>query len=128
MGYAFVELINSGGDLRAVDHLLVVRGLLSPAAHMAWTGLTAAALWSAAAATQRRRKRAIAAFVLVYAIAVALHTTWDSYNSDTAYVILAALSLSFLMYMTHRLAAPRATHARASAGVQAEPAREADGV
>ncbi|CAM5569919.1 hypothetical protein GCM10010345_66870 [Streptomyces canarius] len=111
MGYAFVELINSGGNLHAVDDLLVLRGLLSPAAHMAWTGLTAAALWSAAAA-QRNRKAAIAKFVLVYAVAVGLHTAWDSFNSDTAYVIVAALSLSFLIYATHRLATPRRAHAR----------------
>ncbi|MFH9090418.1 PrsW family glutamic-type intramembrane protease [Streptomyces sp. NPDC017673] len=115
MGYAFVELINSGGDLHAVDDLLVLRGLLSPAAHMAWTGLTAAALWSAAA--QRNRKAAIAKFVLVYAVAVGLHTAWDSFNSDTAYVIVAALSLSFLIYATHRLATPRRAHARAAVRV-----------
>lgn len=114
MGYAFVELINSGGDLHAVDDLLVLRGLLSPAAHMAWTGLTAAALWSVPAA-RRNRKAAIAMFVLVYAVAVGLHTAWDSLNSDTAYVILAALSLSFLIYATRRLAAPRPAHARVPA-------------
>ncbi|MFF4837970.1 PrsW family intramembrane metalloprotease [Streptomyces sp. NPDC001315] len=107
MGYAFVELLNSNGDLTTVDHLLVVRGLLSPAAHMAWTGLTSAALWSATAAQRHHRKRAIAVFFLVYAVAVALHAAWDSFNSDTAYVILAALSLSFLIYATHRLATPR---------------------
>ncbi|MFH7341076.1 PrsW family intramembrane metalloprotease [Streptomyces sp. KHY 26] len=112
MGYAFVELIESNGDLAAVDHLLVVRGLLSPAAHMAWTGITSAALWSAAAAPRDRRKRAICVFVLVYAIAVALHTAWDSFDNDTVYVILAAVSLSFLIYATHRLASPRAAHAR----------------
>ncbi|MET8767370.1 PrsW family intramembrane metalloprotease [Streptomyces sp. NPDC004658] len=111
MGYAFVELINSGGDLTAVDHLLVVRGLLSPAAHMAWTGLTAAALWSVATA-RHHRKRAIAVFIAVYAVAVGLHTAWDSFNSDTAYVILAALSLCCLISTTHRLAAPRPARAR----------------
>jgi protease PrsW len=49
MGYAFVTLISSRGSLSAVDSVLVLRGLLSPAAHMAWTGLTATALWYAAA-------------------------------------------------------------------------------
>ncbi|WP_409467202.1 PrsW family glutamic-type intramembrane protease [Streptomyces sp. HC307] len=58
MGYAFVELINSNGDLSAVDDLLVWRGLLSPPAHMAWTGLTAAALWAAAVGAVRGRPRA----------------------------------------------------------------------
>lgn len=105
MGYAFVELIDSNGNLSAVEDLLVLRGLLSPAAHMAWTGLTAAALWSAAA--HRWRGRSIGLFVLVFAIAVALHTTWDSLNSDTAYGGLAAVSLSLLVYTTHRLATLR---------------------
>ncbi|KUN16213.1 hypothetical protein AQJ11_40825 [Streptomyces corchorusii] len=104
MGYAFVELVNSNGDLSAVDDLLVWRGLLSPAAHMAWTGLTAAALWSAAANGWRRRS--VGLFVLVYAVAVTLHTLWDSLDSDLAYGVLAAISLSLLVYATHRLAAP----------------------
>ncbi len=104
MGYAFVELVNSNGDLSAVDDLLVWRGLLSPAAHMAWTGLTAAALWSAAAHGWRRRSTAL--FVSVYAVAVTLHTLWDTLDSDIAYGVLAAISLSLLVYATHRLAAP----------------------
>src|SRR3954469_9951508 len=48
MGYAFVVLIQSSGNLAVVDNVLFLRGLLSPAAHMAWTGLAAAALWYAA--------------------------------------------------------------------------------
>ena len=48
MGYAFVVLIQSQGNLAVVEEVLLVRGVLSPAAHMAWTGLTAAALWRAA--------------------------------------------------------------------------------
>jgi protease PrsW len=100
MGYAFVELIQSNGDLTAVDDLLVFRGLLSPAAHMAWTGLTAAALWSAA--SRRWSRRSVLAFVLVYAVAVGLHTAWDSFDSDTSYIVLAVISL-FLLIMTTRL-------------------------
>ncbi|MBE8478306.1 PrsW family intramembrane metalloprotease [Streptomyces justiciae] len=102
MGYAFVELVQSGGDLHVVDHLLVVRGLLSPAAHMAWTGLTSAALWSAA--EHHWRRRSVGVLVLVYAVAVGLHTAWDSFDDDTAYAVLAAVSLSLLVYTTHRLA------------------------
>ncbi|MBV9921158.1 MAG: PrsW family intramembrane metalloprotease, partial [Pseudonocardia sp.] len=37
MGYAFVQLISTHGSLAAVDGVLMVRGVLSPAAHMAWT-------------------------------------------------------------------------------------------
>lgn len=49
MGYAVVALVESRGQPAAVDGTLLLRGLLSPAAHIAWTGLTAAALWHAAA-------------------------------------------------------------------------------
>ena len=55
MGYGFVVLIISHGNLSAVDGVLMTRGLLSPAAHMTWTGLTAAALWSAAASGWSRQ-------------------------------------------------------------------------
>ncbi|GGM22676.1 hypothetical protein GCM10010129_78740 [Streptomyces fumigatiscleroticus] len=102
MGYAFVVLVQSGGDLHAVDHLLVVRGLLSPAAHMAWTGLTSAALWSAA--VRHWRARSVGLLLVVYAVAVGLHAAWDSFDDDTAYTVLAVISLSLLVLTTHRLA------------------------
>ena len=49
MGSAFGVLIKSSGNLAVVDNVLFLRGILSPAAHMTWTGLAAAALWYAAA-------------------------------------------------------------------------------
>lgn len=49
MGYAFVVLIASKGNIGAVEQTLLLRGLLSPAGHMAWTGLVCAAIWQAAA-------------------------------------------------------------------------------
>ena len=102
MGYAFVVLVQSGGNLHDVDQVLALRGLLSPAAHMAWTGLTSAALWSAS--TRHWRARPVALLVLVYGVAVALHTAWDSFGDDIAYGVLAATSLSLLVYTAHLLA------------------------
>ncbi|MDT7616985.1 MAG: protease PrsW [Pseudonocardiales bacterium] len=55
LGYGFVILPTTGGDLLATEGTLILRGLLSPAAHIAWTGLAAAALWHAHA--QRWRPR-----------------------------------------------------------------------
>ncbi len=55
MGYAFTTLIKSGGDITDTVDILLLRGFLSPAGHMAWTGIAAAALY-AAAATRRRRE------------------------------------------------------------------------
>ena len=49
MGYAFTTLIHSGGSITDTVDILLLRGVLSPAGHMAWTGITAAALYAAAA-------------------------------------------------------------------------------
>src|SRR5215212_2564246 len=67
MGYAFVTLIQSQGNLEAVQDILLLRGLLSPAAHMAWTGLTATALWYAA--SRGWKGRAVLRFLAVFALA-----------------------------------------------------------
>jgi RsiW-degrading membrane proteinase PrsW (M82 family) len=102
MGYAFVTLISSRGDLAAVDNVLVLRGLLSPAAHMAWSGLTATALWYAAA--RGWKIGAVWRFVAVFLLAVALHTTWDSVGTIPVYIVLSAISLGLLTWFAHLLA------------------------
>jgi RsiW-degrading membrane proteinase PrsW (M82 family) len=104
MGYGFVVLIRSGGNLAVTEGVLFERGVLSPAAHMAWTGLAAAAIWRAASAgwPGRLALRALAVFVLV----VALHTTWDAAGSLVVYLVVAAISLGLLVVTAHSLAAP----------------------
>jgi RsiW-degrading membrane proteinase PrsW (M82 family) len=101
MGYAFVALIETRGDLGTVDGILLLRGLLSPAAHMAWTGLTAAALWEAAA--RRWQAGALLRFVLAYLLAVGLHTTWDTVHTGVIYVVLAGIGLGLLAATTRHL-------------------------
>jgi RsiW-degrading membrane proteinase PrsW (M82 family) len=108
MGYAFVVLIRSRGDLAVVDDVLFVRGILSPAAHMAWTALAAAALWRAAA--QRWHPAAVGRFAGTYVVVVALHTAWDLSGSTAAYLVLAVISLVLLAVTSHRLAAPHRRH------------------
>jgi RsiW-degrading membrane proteinase PrsW (M82 family) len=104
MGYAFVVLVQSRGNLSVVDSVLFVRGILSPAAHMAWTGIAAAALWDAGAHRWRGAAalRLLGAFVAV----VALHTAWDTLGSTVAYVVVSVLSLALLVRTGHHLAAP----------------------
>ena len=102
MGYAFVTLISSQGSLSAVDNVLVLRGLLSPAAHMAWTGLTATALWYAAA--HKWKVGAVWRFIAVFLLAVALHATWDSVGTIPVYIVLSAISLGLLTWFAHLLA------------------------
>jgi RsiW-degrading membrane proteinase PrsW (M82 family) len=102
MGYAFVALIRSGGNLAVVDGTLVLRGLLSPAAHMTWTGLTAAALWHAA--SRGWHVRPVAHFVVVFLATVGLHAAWDSIGTFVGYTVISAISLALLYATTHGLA------------------------
>lgn len=101
MGYAFVVLIQSGGNLSAVDGVLLLRGLLSPAAHMAWTGLTGAAIGAAFAAGWTRRSILIC--IVAFAFAVGLHTTWDTLATTKAFIVLAAIAMIALAWTTHLL-------------------------
>ncbi len=94
MGYGFTALLATGGNLAAVDQTLVWRALLSPASHVAWTGIVAAALWRTA--DPRRSFRApllIGAFVT----AVTLHATWDLTDATEVQVAVAVVSLAVLI-------------------------------
>lgn len=102
MGYAVTALLQTRGQLAAVDGTLLLRGLMSPAAHMAWTGLTAAALWRAAA--RHWHPRAIGGFLGVFVVAVALHTCWDAIGGLVVYVVLAVIAFVLLVQAAHRLA------------------------
>ncbi|MDQ3762982.1 MAG: PrsW family intramembrane metalloprotease [Actinomycetota bacterium] len=103
MGYAFVVLIRSHGDVAVVDDILLIRGVSSPAAHMAWTGLTAAALWYAA--NRRFSGVAVARFFGVFVLAVILHAAWDGVGAVALYVVLAVVSLALLTVVAYRLPA-----------------------
>jgi RsiW-degrading membrane proteinase PrsW (M82 family) len=93
MGYAFVTLLQSRGNLQAMDQLLLMRGLLAPAGHAAWTGLAAAALWRV---NIRRTVRSALGFLATYAAVITLHAAWDASTSWWWYVGLAAVSLGLL--------------------------------
>ncbi len=101
MGYSAAMLVQSHQHLVPVEGLLLQRGFFSPATHMAWTGLTAAALWHAAG--NHWRPGAAALLAVCFATAVALHTAWDSASTTPAYVVIAAASLSLLAITSHQL-------------------------
>ena len=91
MGYGFMTLLQSQGNLVALDEVLLARGLMSPAGHAAWTGLVGAVLW-------RERRRAghavVNAKVLgAFATAVMLHALWDTFNLLPGTTFLEFLSL-----------------------------------
>jgi protease PrsW len=107
MGYAFTTLIKSQGNITDTVDILLLRGFLSPAGHMAWTGITAAALYGAA---QSRDGRGVVRFLGAFVGAVVLHTLWDSSGSLIGTAVVAVISLAALAWTAHRAgraAAPR---------------------
>jgi protease PrsW len=114
MGYGFSTLLTSHGSITATVDTLLLRGFLSPAGHMAWTGITAAALYAAAAS--RWQGRRVVEFVVAFVVAVALHALWDSLQSLVGMVVVAAASLAVLGFVVHRCSVPGRTPVMAWAG------------
>lgn len=93
MGYGLVVFVNSLGDINELEQVLLLRGILSPVGHAAWTGLVCGILWR-----ERQRKGcgllSLAAFGAFIA-AVILHTLWNLSNSiegqSTASVVYSSL-------------------------------------
>lgn len=102
MGHAFTTLLQSRGNVVDTVDVLLLRGLMSPAGHMAWTGITAAALDALVLGV--RRRPVVLRFVGAFVVVVVLHTRWDSLGSLVAYVVLAVLSLGALAVVARRLA------------------------
>ena len=103
LGYGFVGFVTlfaSSGDLTDAAGLLLLRGVLGPVGHAAWTGLAAAALWWAHA--QRWRPGGLAAVVGVFLFVVALHAIWDVTNAWYVYLIIGFISLALLLRQIHR--------------------------
>src|SRR5215207_6496150 len=94
MGYGFTSLLLSKGNLGVLDEVLLVRGLMSPAGHAAWTGLVCAVLW-------RERLRA-GHMVLnwrvvgAFATAVILHALWDTFASMRSSTFVGFLSIELI--------------------------------
>jgi RsiW-degrading membrane proteinase PrsW (M82 family) len=99
MGYGFQALL-SAQSISAVDDTLLLRALLSPACHIAWTGMCTAMLWRIHSA--RHRTRAIAAFLGTYVVAVALHATWDGSTALPVHAVVAGIGLIVLLFFLHR--------------------------
>jgi protease PrsW len=99
MGYAFVALLQSNGNVGAAEETLFIRGLLSPAGHAAWTGLACWGLWRFVTAPTGRH---FAGFVGMYALAVALHTAWDGIGGRVTYAVVGVISIGLLLYGLRR--------------------------
>ncbi len=100
LGYGFVILLATGGDLTDAEGVLLLRAALSPAAHAAWTGLAAAALWWAH--SQRWGPRGLAAAFGTFLLVVLLHALWVVSNSWYGYLIIGIISFALLLRQVHR--------------------------
>ncbi len=98
MGFAALETIGYGfaaaqgsGSIGPVDATLIVRGLLSPAGHGAWTGLVCAVLWRE---REKLGRRVInLPVMLAFTAAVLFHTFWDIFNSQTGPTLIEGLGI-----------------------------------
>jgi RsiW-degrading membrane proteinase PrsW (M82 family) len=95
MGYGLTVLIASGGRIDALERVLLVRNLLSPAGHAAWTGLVCAALWRARIDPSPLAKLG---FLATFAAAVGLHALWDSSTSRWELALVALVSWGLLTW------------------------------
>lgn len=97
MGYGLSALLETGGGLGAVDATLLLRALLAPAGHVAWTGLTCWALWRLGE-TPRPRWAGLV-FAVAFVGAVVLHAAWDGTASLALHVAIAVVSVTILLVL-----------------------------
>ncbi|HZT02804.1 MAG TPA: PrsW family glutamic-type intramembrane protease [Steroidobacteraceae bacterium] len=111
-------------DIDAMRQLIVARGLLAPFGHIAWTAMSAAALWRVmGGAPFRFEMLKDSRFTRVFATAVLLHMIWDSpleLPFDGLYVLLGAVAWIIVLGLVQEgLAELRASQAAARAGTAA---------
>jgi RsiW-degrading membrane proteinase PrsW (M82 family) len=102
MGYELVALVSSRGSLNTLDETILIRGLLSPAGHAAWTGLITASLWRGRELSGKVFNPMVLVFFL---LAAALHSLWDYVSSFSnyyivipSYIVIAGVSLTLLIW------------------------------
>lgn len=95
MGYGFGALLSRGGGLGALDATLVLRGVLVPAGHVAWTGAVCAALWFLMETSHRTLGALAVAGALLGAIV--LHTAWDASGGLAVHIAIALVSVGTLL-------------------------------
>ena len=97
MGYGLTAFLQNNGSIGTLEETLLLRGLLSPVGHAAWTGLVCAVIW-------RERQRA-GRMTLNFAVAAAflaavfLHASWDALGSLTSRLSITWVGFEFFGLM-----------------------------
>jgi RsiW-degrading membrane proteinase PrsW (M82 family) len=101
MGYGLIALLLTGGDITATTEVLLVRALMAPAAHIAWTALAADALWHV---RQRASSHAMRRLAYTFSGVVLLHALWDSaaFAGGLWFIVLGIVSLGWLLVRIRR--------------------------
>lgn len=123
MGYGFAALLARDGGLGALDATLILRGILVPAGHVAWTGAICAALWYLVETSHK--VRGVIALVAAYAGAIILHTAWDATASGALHLLIGVISVGALLWLI--VAAHRRFVRRVAPAAGADPAPESRG-
>ncbi len=103
MGYGFAQLMRSHGNIGSVEALLLFRGLLSPAGHVAWTGLASAALWRMRGSFS---VRTVLHFIGTFVLVIAMHAIWDSLASVPIFTVLTVTSMLLVFRELKKLNRP----------------------
>lgn len=126
MGYGFNALLSRSGGLGALDSTLILRGILVPAGHVAWTGAICAALWFLVETSHKLR--GVLALVVAYLGAIVLHTAWDATASGILHLLIGVISVGALLTITilaHRAFVRRSLRPAGALGAPGEPAGSA---
>jgi protease PrsW len=95
MGYGFVALVASNGNVGVLEDTLLVRGFLAPFGHGAWTAIVCAVLWR-----QREQRtpapRAVLATAGAFIMAVVLHALWDTFAGLEGATLIEFLGVELL--------------------------------
>lgn len=123
MGYGFNALLSRSGGLGALDSTLILRGILVPAGHVAWTGAICAALWFLVETSHKLR--GVLSLAVAYVGAIVMHTAWDATTSGLLHILIGVISVGTLLTLTilaHRAFVRRSLAPTGAPGAEVHPA------
>jgi len=102
IGYSLVVLLPIiGGGIGDLQQVLIIRGLLSPLGHAAWTGLICYAIWHYRGQGKKQVLMPLAYFLM----AIFLHTLWNFISSRNealiifpSYIVIGGFGLSLMLW------------------------------